>query len=454
MSGIKYGDCGADVQKLQKMLNSSFGLRVKATGEMDDATVAAVQKLKIKLGITNPDEDIDNKTLLAIKDASLERTKVKIKGKEVWVTKAQYAQLKAKAGQRAAQSVQPYVSMANEAKIYWDAHDKSRKASWFWSKAVDVATGAKFPSKGVMEAAVTAANALQTEAKACTLTKENLNGKLKPIRIAFAAMDQYRSETFGGGGELVKNLELIQAGCVATLQVTAAIATAGKSWEVQVAVSAGLAAYEQSLKEVDTASKTKSYNAGIGASKIFMATAVNGTIGLLMKGGKLGNYMDDVATAAAKKAGSGKLAEFTAKAVNGGAQKMIEKGLTSIPGIMDSNKNITQKDILDAGVNAFIEGAALKDLGKACDKYDKTAGKHFNSNNLRQAGKNIDLDKSGEEAVKAVINQIAGEVVKKALSKHDPKTKPSKFEAEVRKAILAHKKVQKAATDASKKKKK
>ncbi len=454
MAGIKHGESSKQAYDLQKLLNKTFGYNLKTTGELDDATLIALQELKSNIGIKNSSQDVDVATLRAIAEAAVPRTKVVIKGKTAWVTKAQLATLKTKAGKRAGDAVKPYVNMANEAKLLWDAHEKARKANWFWSKAVDTATGATFPSKSMMDAAVSAAKSMESDAKSCTLTEASLSSRSKPIRTAFAAMDQYREETFGGGDQLVKNLETIRDGCVVTLQVTAAVATGGASWEVQVGVSAGLAAYEQVLKEVDTASKTKSYNISSGVTNVFIATVLDGTVGLLMKGGKLGPFLDDVANEAVKRAGSSMLKAYAIKCVNGGAQQMIEDGIKGLAGLMDPKKKFTFEDFVKAAAESFVKGAGLKVLGPICEKYGKKAGKNFSLDDFKGLGKDIDLDKAGEAYVQKAIDTIGSAIVQDLLKKQDPKKPVKNFEADVRKAILADRRVKKAAQDAMKKKKK
>lgn len=453
MSGIKYGDCSPQVVALQNMLNRQFGYKIKATGEMDDATAEAVNDLKSKIGIANTSPDVDGTTLAAIKEAAIPRTKIVVNGKEAWVTKSQLATLKAKANQRAGDAVKAYVDMANQAKGLWVEHNRVRKANWFWSSAVDVATGTTFPAQQTMDAAVRAAKALETQARAGTLTPAGLASGSAPIRTAYAAMDQYQEELFGGGAALVRNLETIRDGCVTTLQVSAAVATGGASWQVQVGVSAGVAAYDAVLKEVDTASKTANYSVGKGVANVFMAAVVDGTVGLLMKGGKLGPFLDKVADKAVEQAGSKILRKYVIKAANGAAQQMIEDGIKGLQGLANPKKKFTFDDFVKAAAESFVKGAGLKILGPVCEKYGKKAGKHFSIDDFKGLGKNIDLDKAGEAYVQQAIDKIGTAVVEGVLSKRSIKQPANSFEADVRKAILADSRVKRAALKASKKKK-
>ncbi len=332
MATLEYGTSHPDVKEVQTTLNK-LGYKLPVNGAYDDATATALEDMCKKLKISADPMKVDGKMWEALNYAQEPRTKVVVNGKEAWVTKAQFEQLKKLAAEKASAAVQPLVSMANEAKLLWDAHKSARDANWFWASAVDLASGAKFPASGVMDAAVKAASGAERAAKAGTLNPAQFNSYSASIRTAFAAMDQYRGETFAGGEELCKNLKLIQDGCVVVLQITAAIATGGASWQVQVAVSAGVAAYEATLNEVNKASVDGSYSIETGVVNVFMAAVVDGTVGLILKGGKLGPFMDDVAKGAIEKAGTSMLKKFCTNAVNGGAQQMIEDGIKGLPGL-------------------------------------------------------------------------------------------------------------------------
>jgi hypothetical protein len=450
MANIEYQTSSPQVKDFQAQLKK-FGYKVPTDGSFDDKTLEAYNDLRGKLGMNGASKEVDNDFLKKMKEAEEPRTKVVIKGKEVWVTKAQLAELKQKAGARAGEAVQKYVSMSEEVKSLWDAHDTTRKANWFWSGAVEICTGADFPSAQVISAAVSAAKSLESKARACALTPSDLDSGVKPIQTAFKAMDTYRKDLFDGGETLITVLETVRDGCVVTLEVTAAIATGGASWEIQVGVSAGLAAYKQTLTEVDTASKTANYSIDQGVVNVFMAAVVDGTVGLMMKGGKLGPFMDEVEKEAIKKAGSSVLKGYIIKAINGGAQKMIEDGIKGLPGLADPKKKFTMKDFVEAAVESFVKGAGLKILGPVCDKYNKGAGKLFSKIDFGKFGKG-DLDKAGEAAVSKVIDIVGSAALKKVLDKWDEKKDPKKFEDEVRKEILNDPKVKKAVEDAKKKK--
>ncbi len=454
---VEYGTSSKEVLAMQKFLNGQFGklgVKIPEDGTYGDEMAAQVNALAGKIGYNADVKEIDQKFMAACKEALMPRTRVVVNGVEAWVTKEQFATLQKAAGQVAGDAVQRYVSMAQEAKMLWDAHDQARSANWFWSTAVETAVGCKFPPASLINAALSEARALESAARSCKATPADLSKATGKIREAFAAMDQYREELFAGGEQLAKNLEKIQDGCIITLQITAALATGGASWEIQVGVSAGLAAYEQALKEVTKASKDGNYSIETGVVNVFMAGVVDGTVGLILKGGKLGNFMDDVAKKAVEEAGSKWLKKFAINAVNGGAQQMIEDGIKGLPGLADPKKKFTYTDFLKAAAESFIKGAGLKVLGPVCEKYGKGAGKLFSAKDLAGIAKGANLDKAGEEAIKKAIDQIAPRIVQDTIDNWDPKSSPDKLEEEIRRTILDSNTVRREAQEAAERAKK
>lgn len=456
MAGIRFGESSTQVLALQKDLKKHFGYKIEASGVMDDATSKAVNDLRSKLGMRQSSANVESATLEAIKQAKIPRVKIVINGKTAFVTQAQLNQIRAVAIKRATEAVRPYVGMANEAMIYWNAHNDTRKSNEFWSSAIELSTGAKFPSKGTMTSAVAAAKAIESGAKAGSLTPDKLNSEGAKIRQAFADMDQYRETMYGGGGELAKQLEGIRDGCIVSVQILAAIVTVGGSAKIQIGVAAGVAAYEEVLKEAGTASKEGSYDIGKGAANVFLAAAVNGTIGLLMKGGKLGKFLDDVAEAAIKKAGSKYLKQYAIRCVNGAAQQMIEDGINGIAGLRDPKKKITYKDFVKAAVESFVKGAGLGIMGPVCSKYGKGAAKNFSASDFKGlvAAKDVKLDKAGEELIKQAIDKVGIRSIEETLKHFTLKQDAKSFEAKVRKTILENPKVKQAAKKAAEQAKK
>lgn len=444
------GASSSQVAGLQKLLNTTFKYNVPTDGAYDKKTEAAVADLQGKLNLGYTSSIADAATLKAMKEAAIPRTKVIVNKVEAWVTKEQLARLRDVAGKRAAEAVRAYVSMANETKMYWDAHDSARKDNWFWSEVVDVAVGTKFPAKGMIDKAIKAAEAMERDARACNLKEEDLSSRAAPIREAFAAIDQYREELFGGGEQLVKNLEVIRSGCVLILQVTAAVASGGASWQVQVSVSAGVAAYEQVLNEADKASKTANYNVGDGVASVFIAAIADGTVGLILKGGNLGGFLDDAAKAACEKAGVGALKAFAVKAANGSAQQMIKDGIKGIAGLMDPNKKFTRDDFIKAAAESMIKGVGLKLLGGVFEKFGKGASKYFSEKDFKGLGE-IKMDKAGAEGLKKLLDKKGLEGPKAVIENWDAvKDNAAKFEDQVRDWILSDPQVKKAVQECEK----
>lgn len=448
---VEYGTSSKEVLAMQKFLNSQFGkfgVNIPEDGSYGDEMAAQVNALAGKIGYNADTKAIDGKFMAACKEALTPKAKIVVNGVEAWVTRDQLAKLQAAAGKKAGDAVAKYVSMAEEAKSLWDAHDKTRNNNWFWSTAIETATGAKFPPTSLISAAIAEAKALERDARACKATPADLSSRTGKIREAFAAMDQYREELFDGGEKLAKNLETIKDGCVITLQITAALATGGLSWEVQVGVSAGVAAYEQAMKEVVKASKEGNYDITTGVVNTFLAGVVDGTAGLILKGGKLGSFLDDVAKKAVEEAGSKWLKTFAIKAVNGGAQQMIKDGIKGLPGLADPKSKFTFEDFVKAAAKSFVIGAGLKNLGAVCEKYGKSAGKLFDAKDFEVFGKGADLDKAGTEAVKKAIEKIAPKIVEAKIDDWAIEKSEKELEQQIRDGILNDPAVIKAAQQA------
>lgn len=459
MADLALGECSRDVKLLQADINALLGRgTVPMDGTFDERTRDKLAELQLKLGVTQTGK-LDGRTLKAIKDAKIPRTKVVVNGKVAWVTAAQLKVLQAKARLQAEKAIAPYVRMAGEVKLLVDAHKQARSANWFWSTVVDGATGNTFPEDAGAKA-VKAAGQLQTAAATGKLTPTGLDRHTAVIRAHYAAIDKYRGETFGGGAQLARELTKIRDGAVVTLQITAALATGGASWEIQVGVSAGMAAYEATLKEIESASKDGSYDVGKGLSNVFIETVIDATIGLIMKGGGggVGNMMDDAAKKATDKLGSGAkdlIRKYAIKAINGGGQKLIEDGIKGIAGLRDPKKKITRDQIVKAAAESFCKGAGLAVLGGAADKFVKNASKKIDINIFAGLG---DLDKIKKddalmEALKKAVDVAGSAAVKSALDSWSVKKPASKFEKDVIDRMMKDPKIRKVFAEAKKKKK-
>ncbi|QYK40515.1 MAG: peptidoglycan-binding protein [Paracoccaceae bacterium] len=454
MATMTYGTSSPQVAALQKMLNAKLGYKLPETGAYDDELRAVIAEVQARLNVGHSSGEIDAATLKAIKDATIPRKLYCIGSTEVAATPQQVAEMRKAAGKVAGDTVRQLVGLAREAQMYWQAHDQTRKANWFWGKAIETWTGADFPSASMMAAAVRAAESLEAEARTGMLTDREFESRVKPIAVAFKAMSEYRKSMFDGGEDMIKQLEMVQSACIITLQVTAAVATGGASWQAQVAVSASLAAYEAALGEIGKAGKDASYSVPNGVVNVFMAAVVDGTVGLILKGGKLGPFLDKVSEKAIKKAGSPLLKTFIYRSINGGAQQMIEDGIKGLQGLTDPKKKFTFDDFVDAAAESFIKGAGLKLLGPVAEKFGKGASKHFTQADFAGISKKVKLDKAGQEGLLKLVDQLGPKAVKEVLDRWKAEDKPEKLEDEIKSEILNHPSVRKYMDDYEREQKK
>jgi hypothetical protein len=441
MATLEQGVCSPKVKALQVSLNKALGPgTVKESGTYDEATMMAVAKLQKKLGITQTGK-ADDGTLNSLKDALVKRTQVTVNGKTAWVTEQQLKALQGKANGAAANAVDGYVKMANEAQIIWKAHHDAREGNWFMSRVVDTATGATFPSKTVISNAMSAANSMKSAAAAGTLTKKDLGAKSAPIREAFAAIEQYRSETFGGGEELIRNLQAIQDTCVVVLEISAAVATGGATWQIQVGVAAGIGAYKAVLAEIDKAPTDHKQTLGSAGLGVLKGAAVDGAVALVMKGRGKGveKFADDVAKKAIAKVGNSttkaRLQGYAIKAVNGGGKKLVEDGLKGIPNLSDPKAKHKPADLVEAAARSFATGAGLEILGPALDKYGAKASKHFKPGDFKGLG-NVNYTKAMAGGGATAIDKAGNAAVTKLLSKLNGKKPSGNVERELRMCVL------------------
>lgn len=457
MADLEYGVSDPKVVNLQRVINKIMGPgAVPESGSFDEKTRDKLAELQIQMNVPQSGK-LDGRTKDALKIAMEKRTKVTVNGKTAWVTKAQLKTLQAAANRQAAKSIDPYISMAAEVKSLWDANNKARENNWFWSRAVDLASGSKFPSKAMIDNAVKAANGMKTLAAAGKLSPKDLDARSVPIRNAFAAIDQYREEHFGGGAELVKNLTTIRDGCVVVLQVSAAVATGGASWQIQIGVSASVAAYETMLKEIDKASNDSKVTVGSALSEMFVAATIDATVGLILKGGGVENLVDDAVKKAAKEAAgkgvAGYLKAYAARAVAGGGKQMMEDGIKGLNSLKDPRKKFDKDDFVKAAAESFAKGAGLGIIGPAAEKFGSKASRHIKLSMFKGLGE-INLDKSGEVGLKKAIDAAGPAAVEAVLKKWGPKDNHNGFEKAVIDQILADPKVNQLIAAEQKKQKK
>jgi hypothetical protein len=452
VKSIKPGTSSNQVLAMQKYLNKGFGYHLEESGNYDDETLKAVQQLQSQMGMGMKNGVVDEQMMIAMREALVPRTWVTVNGKTALITKEQFATLRAAAIKRAVAGVEPLVSMATEAQGYWKAHDQAHKKHWFWSKLVDAAVGTTLPPGATMQGAVATAQGLMTAAQAGTLTTAQLNAGSAKIGQAFADMEQYRSEMFGGGEQLVANLEKIRTGAAVGVTILAAVVTAGASLKVQVGVMAAAGAYDQVLKEIDTASKQTKPNVEQAVKNVLVAAAVEAAIQLLFKGNKLGDTMDDIAKAAAKNADK-VIVDYALRVANGGTQEMIKEAMRMAKDFANPNSVIDYKALVDRLGVAFATGAGLKVIGPTVKEYGTDASKRWTQKDFQGLG-SVKLDKAGEEAVKQTIKTMGTNVVTVVLAKWKYDSAHDKFEREAKKEMMCRPEVKKTYDQQAKKAKK
>lgn len=293
MALMEIGICSKEVLDLQKDLNKIFGSgKPAANSDYDEDTRYWVITFQTHMGL-KPTGKVERSTLLALDDALVPRTKIIIKGREIYVTKEGLAELQAKARANAVKATKPFVAMAKVAKGYRDDAAKLRDDNWFISRVIETYAGADLPSKSLFDKAIKDAKGMVQDAKSGKLTVSGMDKRAKSIKKALQAIQKYRDKLHDGGDDLVGKLTLLRDGCVVTLEIYVALATGGASWGVQVGAAAGMGAYKSVIKEVDKASSGKEVTLKSVAFGAFKSAVIEGSVGLIMKAG--GNWVKKAA---------------------------------------------------------------------------------------------------------------------------------------------------------------
>lgn len=459
----EYGICSPEVKVLQKNLNAVLeSFRVTVTGTFDEETAAAVAEFQAQAGLPQTGK-LDAETAEAIEDAVKPRTEVIYKGQSYWLTKEEYAELKAElaaAVRQANSPAQQYLNMSQEVRSLWNAHNEARENNVVFSWIVDGATGANFPA----ESLITAAEANAQRIQAAAGDPKALNTALQSTeatRTAFAAMDQYREELFGGGDELVRQLETIRDGCMVILEISAALATGGATWSVQVGVAAGLGSYKALLGEIDKAGKGDSKQTiGTAISEIIVGGAIEATVAIVMKGPQSKKIVEGAAKMAAEKV-SGKiiqecgrksLAKFTEKAIEGGSKKAFEELVKDLLKACNPSDKMTVDQAIGKLGENFAKGALLQQLdGTLAQFAGRNASKMFIQADFKGLG-DVKLDEALKEGLVKQLELAYDAQVNPSLEKADGD--PEKVAKELKQAMLADSNVQKWLADFQKKQKK
>lgn len=460
MASLKYGVSSVEVKRLQENLNAVFKQSVvPVSGSYDEETAAAVAQFQAEAGLPQSGQ-FDAKTAEALREALIPRTAVTYKGKTYYLTKEEYNDLKnqlAAAAKSPASPLQGYINMAKEVRMLWNAHRDARKNNAVFAWIVDGATGAKFPDEGQIKAAEACAAKMLAVANDPKALAAALNDTA-PIRSAFAAMDQYRETLYGGGEELIRQLETIRDGCVIILEISAALATGGASWTVQAGVAAGVGSYKALLGEIDKAGKGDSKQTiGSAFGQVIVGGAIEGAVALVMKGPASKKAIETVAKAAAKevsgsaikKVGTGALQEFIEKAIQGGGEKAFEELLKDLCKACNPQDKMTVEEALGKVAKNFAKGALLKQLDDVLGKFSgKHAAKLFSQSDFKGLG-TVKLEEAmkegGLKAIETAYDAHVNDAVKAANGE------PAKVEKELKNRIVADPAVQKWFADYEKK---
>jgi peptidoglycan hydrolase-like protein with peptidoglycan-binding domain len=460
MATVAYGVSSPEVKRLQENLNKVFKQSVvKETGSFDEETAAAVARFQAEAGLPQSGQ-LDARTAEALREALIPRTAVTYRGQTYYLTKEEYEDLESKLAEAArSTAVARYISMATEVRGLWNAHNSARNDNKVFSWIVDGATGAKFPSEGLIAQAE--ANARRIESAVASRSPKGIQAALQDtaaIRTAFAAMDQYREEIFGGGEELIRQLENIQTACVVILEISAALATGGASWTVQVGVAAGVGSYKSLLGEIGKAGKGDSkQTVGSAFGNIILNGAIEGGVTYVMKGPASKAFIDKVCKQVAKEAGgkalkkvgSESLSYFIEKAVEGGYKKAFEELLKDLFKACNPQDKMTFEQAVDKVAENFVKGALLQQLDDALGDFaGKNAGKLFSQSDFKGLG-SVKLDEALKDGGGKVLETAYDSYVDAALKAADGD--PNKAKTGLKKMIVADPTVQKWFADYEKK---
>ena len=309
---------------------------------------------------------------------------------------------------------------------------------------------------------ISAAENCAKQIQSAASNPKTLNAALQntaPIRTAFAAMDQYREELFGGGDELVRQLETIRDGCIVALEISAALATGGASWTVHAGVAAGVGTYKAILSELDKGSRHDSKQTVTTViENVVTAAVVEGGVGALMKGTKSKAVIEGVAKKAAervsgqiiKECGRKSLAKFMERAIEGGSKKAFEEFAKDLIKACNPADKMTLDEAIDNIAGNFAKGAFLQQLDGVLGKFaGKNAGKIFTQADFKGLGKDIKLDEALKEGLNKTLELVYD-------SKRDPAIEnadgdPAKVEKELKQSIPKDPCVQKWIADYEKK---
>ncbi|MEM0937325.1 MAG: peptidoglycan-binding domain-containing protein [Pseudomonadota bacterium] len=450
MAYAEPGTSGDDVLLLQKKLNKLLGSgTVKETGEFDKRTMDVLKSVQTTLGLM-PTGEAGDATLKAIdKGIAKPGWYVISHGRVVYqLSKAEYKIAQEKARARAAREMGKLVSIAREAQLLWQAHGRTRE-DHVLGKVIEKYAGATYPQAGLVNGAVSHAEGLVKKAKAGQPI--TMPGDAQPIVNSIRAVSDYRSKMFKGGDDLIKKLEMVRDGCVLVLEVGTAIATAGTSTALQVGVATGMGAYKGVLSGLDKGGA--SISGSTIAKEVYQGAVVDGAVSLVMKNKATGfeKFSENMAKKAAEKyakSGTGAaLKGYAIKAMEGGLNSAVEEVYKADATLLLTDKKITKAELEKKGIEAFVKGALLANVGAAAEKYYKAnAGKNFRGEEFfakhvhKKAPKGYDPAAAYAAGLKGVVDKQTTVAVNTVLAELTPAKAP-KVEAEIRQCTIDDRRV-------------
>ena len=455
MSGLKLGESSKEALDLQKKINAvRKSTVVQESGAFDKETQTALIKLQKDLKVTASGLP-DKATMEAIAFNLVPRSKVTLYGTDYFLNKSEMKEARMIAAGIAVQQLSGYITLLQEAKIYYKSLEEWRSKSVV-ADAVELMTGATFPSFMVFAKADVAAYGMIDDAKAFKMF--DVHARSKPIVEALNQISQYRNKVQTGTAQLATGLDGIAAVAAGALVIIGAIGGAVPitSGVIIAAGSAGGVAFIQTMRKE---TKTHKFDGAISKSiKEAAAAAVEAAILHYVMKGPTGfaKFMDGVAEAAIKKfAKGGFAAPLKAYVINslkdsittitGETVKILGKGIAK-PGT-----KVSEPDIVEAMAKAVITAFLLKRVSSVGEKYFTNASKQFDGSELFK-GMNLtssEVAKAYASGVSAVVKSAGKSATEEQLKQLKPGG-VAKLEKQIRDAILKNPKVQKAAKTAAK----
>lgn len=432
MATVQEGVSSTQVKNIQALINQYYMATIVAeSGTFDEATTAAVKKFQADVKV-RPTGIVDGNTMKLLQNPPKEKAYLlKVNGKEVYLSEADWKAFCKELCQKAAPTVDGYRNRAEEARNLWNAHKSARDGAWFLvPEMVDLWGDSKFPPEKVIaaaESAVAAMKAAMAKGDPVAL-RASIDKGSGDVETAIIQVKNYRDNMYAGGEALIKDLNTLKDGCVLTLEVSAAVATGGSSVWVTGAVMAGLGSYKEVLVQIDKAgTKPGSFSTVDAVGNVLVAGAVEGVVNALLHdasfGGKLTQGIaSKMSGTAAKKLGKDVVGKIVEKTVKNGLDKGIETTIKKFVEAFKPGSKVTMDDAVKEIAAEAAKGAAFGvAFGKCDDQIEgigKNYSKYFSSKDFKGLGDvdiNKALSKGGEKAFESALDRAVKVVVPGAI---------------------------------------